>query len=55
MEEIQAEEKEYKSIPIQSKFESSDSMERILTLNFNQVKIDVDDMIDDLKKFFVVK
>ena len=52
MEEIKKEEKEYRELPKFYNFKSRDERERILYANFNQVTLDVKQMVDDLQRFF---
>ena len=52
MEKIKQEESEYQELPKFYNFKSRDERERILYANFNQVTLDVKQMVDDLQRFF---
>ena len=54
MAEIKAEEEDYKnySLPIAYDFKSVDARERILYMNYNRVKADVDQLIVEVRQEF---
>jgi len=53
--EIKAEEENYKNhpLPIAYDFKSVDARERILYMNYNRVKVDVDQLIVEVQQEFL--